>query len=103
MRQYLVAWIASKFCFFRQVIHEILPKLAKKRVDRLMEFCQDSQFKLEIVPSATEEYVDSLTFLDEIQEQVSCEIVVMLGTVTSKNFTGLMRVCHRAASSLLAS
>ena len=35
-----------------------------------MEFCQDSQFKLEIVPSSTEEYVDSLTFLDEIQEQV---------------------------------
>lgn len=39
-----------------------------------MEFCQDSQFKLEIVPSTTEEYVDSLTFLDEIQEQVSREI-----------------------------
>ena len=35
-----------------------------------MEFCQDSQFKLEIIPSTTEEYVDSLTFLDEIQEQV---------------------------------
>ncbi|CAB4027440.1 dynein heavy chain 6, axonemal-like isoform X1, partial [Paramuricea clavata] len=52
------------------VIHEILPQLAKKRVDRLMEFCQDSQFKLEIVPTATEEFVDSLTFLDEIQEQI---------------------------------
>ncbi|XP_028414460.1 dynein heavy chain 6, axonemal-like [Dendronephthya gigantea] len=52
------------------VIHEILPKLAKKRVDSLMEFCQDSQFKLEIIPSTTEEYVDSLTFLDEIQEQI---------------------------------
>jgi hypothetical protein len=55
-----------------------LPQLAKKRVDRLMEFCQDSQFKLEIVPTATEEFVDSLTFLDEIQEQVGwskfCEI-----------------------------
>ena len=37
-----------------------------------MEFCQDSQFKLEIIPSTTEEYVDSLTFLDEIQEQVRC-------------------------------
>ena len=35
-----------------------------------MEFCQDSQYKLEIVPTTTEEYVDSLTFLDEIQEQV---------------------------------
>ena len=64
-------FVLDNFNFFRQVIHEILPKLAKKRVDRLMEFCQDSQFKLEIIPSATEEYVDSLTFLDEIQEQVS--------------------------------
>ena len=52
-------------------INDILPKLAKKRVDHLMAFCQDSQFNLEIVPSATIEYVESLTFLDQIQEVVS--------------------------------
>ena len=71
INRYAAHFVLDNFNFFRQVIHEILPKLAKKRVDRLMEFCQDSQFKLEIIPSATEEYVDSLTFLDEIQEQVS--------------------------------
>ena len=36
-----------------------------------MEFCQDAQFKLEAIPSSTVEYVESLTFLDDIQEKVS--------------------------------
>ena len=36
-----------------------------------MEFCQDAQFKLEATPSSTVEYVESLTFLDDIQEKVS--------------------------------
>ena len=54
-----------------QVINDILPKLAKKRTDTLMEFCQDAQFKLEAIPSSTVEYVESLTFLDDIQEKVS--------------------------------
>ena len=36
-----------------------------------MEFCQDAQFKLEAIPSSTVEYVESLTFLDTIQEKVS--------------------------------
>ena len=57
--------------FFVQVINDILPKLAKKRTDTLMEFCQDAQFKLEAIPSSTVEYVESLTFLDDIQEKVS--------------------------------
>ena len=57
------------FCV--QVINDILPKLAKKRTDTLMEFCQDAQFKLEAIPSSTVEYVESLTFLDDIQEKVS--------------------------------
>lgn len=35
-----------------------------------MEFCQDAQFKLEAIPSGTVEYVESLTFLDKIQEEV---------------------------------
>ena len=53
-----------------KVINDILPKLAKKRTDTLMEFCQDAQFKLEAIPSSTSEYVESLTFLDTIQEKV---------------------------------
>ena len=36
-----------------------------------MEFCQDAQFKLEAIPSSTAESVESLTFLDDIQEKVS--------------------------------
>ena len=36
-----------------------------------MQFCQDAQFKLEAIPSSTVEYVESLTFLDDIQEKVS--------------------------------
>jgi len=58
------------FFTFLQVINDILPKLAKKRTDTLMEFCQDAQFKLEAIPSSTVEYVESLTFLDDIQEKV---------------------------------
>ncbi|XP_015770017.1 PREDICTED: dynein heavy chain 6, axonemal-like [Acropora digitifera] len=53
-----------------EVIHDILPKLAKLRTDTLMEFCKDAQFKLEVIPSSTVEYVESLTFLDKIQEKV---------------------------------
>ena len=40
------------------------------RTDTLMEFCQDAQFKLEAIPSGTVEYVESLAFLDAIQEEV---------------------------------
>lgn len=59
-----------------QVIHDILPKLAKLRTDTLMEFCKDAQFKLEVIPSSTVEFVESLTFLDEIQERVKSSIVL---------------------------
>ena len=45
---------------------------ARKEVDRLIAELQDAQFKLELVPTTTLEYVESLTFLDEIQERVSC-------------------------------
>ncbi|KAK3733193.1 hypothetical protein QZH41_008554, partial [Actinostola sp. cb2023] len=53
-----------------EVINDILPKLAKKRTDTLMKFCQDAQFELEAIPSSTKDYVTSLTFLDEIQEKI---------------------------------
>lgn len=43
---------------------------ARKEVDRLIAELQDAQFKLEYGPSATIEYVESLNFLDEIQERV---------------------------------
>ncbi len=55
---------------FFQVINDILPVKARKEVDRLIAELQDAQFRLELTPTATLEYVESLTFLDEIQERV---------------------------------
>ncbi|XP_038058163.1 dynein heavy chain 6, axonemal-like isoform X3 [Patiria miniata] len=52
------------------VINDILPKLSKRRVDKLIAEAQDAQYKLEIIPSTTNEFVEALTFLDEIQERI---------------------------------
>jgi hypothetical protein len=52
------------------VINDILPVKARKEVDRLIAELQDAQFKLEFEPTATLEYVDFLTFLDEIQVRI---------------------------------
>ena len=49
----------------------MLPTLAKKVTDTLIAECQDAQYKLEVIPTSTIEFVDSLTFLDVIQERVS--------------------------------
>ncbi len=49
----------------------MLPTLAKKATDALIAECQDAQYKLEVTPTTTLEFVDSLTFLDVIQERVS--------------------------------
>ena len=53
-----------------QVVHDILPMLAKSRVDRLISIAQDAQYRLELVPSTTVEFVESLTFLEEIQVSI---------------------------------
>ena len=44
---------------------------ARKEVDRLIAELQDAQFKLEVTPTTTIEFVNSLTFLDDIQVRVS--------------------------------
>lgn len=49
----------------------MLPKLSKKLMDALIAESQDAQYKLELVPTTTLEFVESLTFLDEIQIRVS--------------------------------
>ncbi|CAL8330997.1 unnamed protein product [Merluccius merluccius] len=54
-----------------EAINEILPLLAKKMLDAIVSEAQDAQFKLQFTPSATTEFVNSLTFLDEIQERVT--------------------------------
>ncbi|XP_078146083.1 dynein axonemal heavy chain 6 [Centroberyx gerrardi] len=52
-----------------EVINEMLPLLAKRKLDAIIAEAQDAQLKLEFIPSATTGFVDSLTFLDEIQER----------------------------------
>ncbi|XP_056443291.1 dynein axonemal heavy chain 6 [Gadus chalcogrammus] len=54
-----------------ETVHEMLPLLAKKRLDAIMSESLDAQIRLGVVPSATTEFVNSLTFLDEIQERIS--------------------------------
>ena len=52
----------------------MLPKQSKKQMDALIAECQDAQYKLEVVPTTTLEFVESLTFLDEIQLRVSLSV-----------------------------
>lgn len=49
----------------------MLPVIGKKKVAAIIAEAQDAKFKLEFLPSTTTEYVNSLIFLDEIQERVS--------------------------------
>lgn len=49
----------------------MLPVIGKKKVTAIIAEAQDAKFKLEFLPSSTTEYVNSLIFLDEIQERVS--------------------------------
>ena len=61
----------AAFVRVAQVIHLILPVKARAEVDRLLAELQDVQFKLEVEPTTTVEYVHSLTLLDDIHERVS--------------------------------
>ena len=49
----------------------MLPQLSRGHVDRLINELQNAEFKLEFEPTSTIEYVESLNFLEEIQERVS--------------------------------
>ncbi|CAF0752073.1 unnamed protein product [Brachionus calyciflorus] len=52
------------------VVNEILPQIAKRKTDSLIAEAQEATFKLESKPNSTIEYVDALTFLDQIQERI---------------------------------
>lgn len=52
--------------------------LARSEVDRLIAELQDAQFKLEVGPTTTLEFVHNLTFLDDIQVRVSNLIVLVM-------------------------
>ncbi|XP_075463117.1 dynein axonemal heavy chain 6 isoform X2 [Ascaphus truei] len=66
------------------VINDILPGLAKKKLDAVIAESQDAQFKLEFFPSATIDYVNNLIFLDEIQDRI--EILEEESNVISQMF-----------------
>ncbi|XP_072525800.1 dynein axonemal heavy chain 6 [Salminus brasiliensis] len=53
-----------------EAVNDMLPLLAKRKMDAIIAEAQDAQFKLELVPTTTTEYANSLTFLDEIQERI---------------------------------
>ncbi|XP_051560675.1 dynein axonemal heavy chain 6 [Myxocyprinus asiaticus] len=53
-----------------EAINDILPQLAKRKMDDIIAELQDAQFKLDFVPTVTNEYVNSLNFLEEIQKRI---------------------------------
>ncbi|KAG8512932.1 Dynein heavy chain 6, axonemal [Galemys pyrenaicus] len=53
-----------------EVLNSMLPWQSKKKVDAIISEAQDAEYKLEFVPTTTIEYVNSLVFLDEIQERI---------------------------------
>ncbi|XP_069845209.1 dynein axonemal heavy chain 6 isoform X1 [Dipodomys merriami] len=53
-----------------EVLNLMLPRLSKKKVDAIISEAQDAEYKLQFMPSTTIEYVNSLVFLDEIQERI---------------------------------
>nr|XP_036867942.1 dynein heavy chain 6, axonemal [Manis javanica] len=53
-----------------EVLNFMLPRQSKKKVDAIISEAQDAEYKLEFVPTTTIEYVNSLVFLDEIQERM---------------------------------
>ncbi|KAF6321024.1 dynein axonemal heavy chain 6 [Rhinolophus ferrumequinum] len=53
-----------------EVLNYMLPRQSKKKVDDIISEAQDAEYKLEFVPTTTIEYVNSLIFLDEIQERI---------------------------------
>jgi dynein heavy chain, axonemal len=52
------------------VVNDILPMLAKNKTDSLIAESQQATFKLESKPTTTLDYVNSLTFLEEIQQRI---------------------------------
>ena len=83
----------------------MLPKLAKKRVDELIAEAQDAQYKLEILPTTTTEFVEALTFLDKIQDRVRETRVVVSEQGTGRDlklqhshiFDSVLALCWRSS------
>ena len=67
-------FLLNKLIFPYQAINDRLPKLARQKNDALIETTQGATSKLDVIPSSTIEFVESLTFLDEIQEKTQVGI-----------------------------
>ena len=67
-------FLLNKQIFPYQAINDRLPKLARQKNDALIETTQGATSKLDVIPSSTIEFVESLTFLDEIQEKTQVGI-----------------------------
>ncbi len=57
-------------------LNKILPIIAKKKLDKILEEADNGVYKLEIKPETTIDYVECLTFLDQIQERV-CHVLLL--------------------------
>ncbi|KAG9342632.1 hypothetical protein JZ751_016069 [Albula glossodonta] len=53
-----------------EAINSMLPLLAKSKMDDIIAEAQKARYKLVTVPSATAEFVQSLTFLEEITDRI---------------------------------
>ena len=53
-----------------EVIHKVLPKMAKERLDILIEFAQDANTRLGSIPTTTKEFVENISFINCVQEQM---------------------------------
>ena len=53
-----------------EAIHKILPKMAYKKLEKLIEFARDANARLETAPSSTKEYVENIAFINSVQEEM---------------------------------
>lgn len=72
-----------------EAINDLLPRLAKTNMDKIISEAQDAQFRLELAPSTTMEFVESLSFLDDVQERIEpldleSSVVVMMYDLIEK-------------------
>jgi dynein heavy chain len=53
-----------------QAVHDLMPKLARKKMDAIIDETGQATFKLESELGSTVDYVKLLTFLDDIQQRI---------------------------------
>ncbi|XP_075260085.1 dynein axonemal heavy chain 6-like isoform X4 [Convolutriloba macropyga] len=51
-------------------LNQVLPTIARKKLDKILEEADSGVYKLQIKPETTIDYVECLSFLDQIQERI---------------------------------